>query len=108
MEKYIVYQTTNKINNKIYIGVHCTNNPDGFDGYIGCGVRITQPCTYMNPKTPFQFAVKKYGTGAFIRTTLAKFLIQKKKHLNQKRKLLTKSFFKEKMSIIQQKVENSI
>ena len=54
MEKYIVYQTINKINNKIYIGVHCTNNPDGFDGYIGCGVRITQPCTYMNPKTPFQ------------------------------------------------------
>ena len=26
---------------------------DIFDGYIGCGVRITQPCTYMNPKTPF-------------------------------------------------------
>lgn len=73
MEKYIVYQTTNKINNKIYIGVHCTNNPDGFDGYIGCGVRITQPCSYMNPTTPFQKAVKKYGTKAFIRTTLAKF-----------------------------------
>lgn len=73
MEKYIVYQTTNKLNNKIYIGVHCTNNPEGFDGYIGCGVRITQPCTYMNPKTPFQCAVKKYGTKAFIRTTLAIF-----------------------------------
>lgn len=73
MEKYIVYQTTNKINNKIYVGVHCTMNPDGFDGYIGCGVRITQPCTYMNPKTPFQFAVKKYGVKAFIRTTLAIF-----------------------------------
>jgi len=73
MEKYIVYQTTNKENNKIYVGVHCTNNPEGFDGYIGCGVRITQPCTYMNPKTPFQYAVKKYGTGSFIRTTLAIF-----------------------------------
>jgi len=73
MKKYIVYQTTNKINNKIYVGVHCTCNPDGFDGYIGCGVRITQPCTYMNPKTPFQCAVKKYGTKAFIRTTLAVF-----------------------------------
>ena len=73
MEKYIVYQTTNKVNNKIYVGVHCTMNPDGFDGYIGCGVRITQPCTYMNPKTPFQFAVKKYGVKSFIRTTLAVF-----------------------------------
>ena len=73
MEKYIVYQTTNKINNKIYIGVHCTNNPDGFDGYIGCGVRITQPCTYKNPKTPFQYAVKKYGVDAFVGTTLFEY-----------------------------------
>ena len=29
--------------------------------------------TYMNPKTPFQYAVKKYGVKAFIRTTLAVF-----------------------------------
>lgn len=71
--KYIVYQTVCKVNNKIYIGVHCTNNPDGFDGYIGCGVRINCPASYMNPKTPFQFAVKKYGPKEFIRTTLAKF-----------------------------------
>ena len=35
--KYIVYQTTNLINNKIYIGVHKTVNPDIFDGYIGNG-----------------------------------------------------------------------
>lgn len=35
--KYIVYQTINKINNKIYIGVHKTENPDVFDGYLGCG-----------------------------------------------------------------------
>ncbi len=34
---YIVYKTTNKINGKIYVGVHRTN-PDIFDGYIGCGV----------------------------------------------------------------------
>ena len=31
--KYIVYQTTSKINNKIYIGVHKTENPDVFDGF---------------------------------------------------------------------------
>ena len=58
--KYIVYQTVNKVNNKIYIGVHGTEIDD-FDGYIGNGVSIYRPATYMNPKTPFQFAVKKYG-----------------------------------------------
>ena len=73
--KYIVYLTTNdleKINgiNRIYVGVHETKNPEIFDGYIGCGVFIQQPSTYMNPKTPFQYAVKKYGTGAFTRQTL--------------------------------------
>lgn len=73
--KYIVYLTKNlksTVNgqNKIYIGVHKTENPDIFDGYIGCGVYINQPSTYMYPKTPFQYAVKKYGTAAFERTTL--------------------------------------
>lgn len=38
--KYIVYQTTSKINNKIYIGVHKTEDPDTFDGYLGNGVYI--------------------------------------------------------------------
>ena len=76
--KYIVYLTTNlksEINGhkKIYIGVHKTENPDIFDGYIGCGVYINQPSTYMYPKTPFQYAVKKYGTGAFIRTVLYEY-----------------------------------
>lgn len=71
--KYIVYQTVNKINNKIYIGVHGTTNPEEFDGYIGCGVSIYRPATYMNPKTPFQYAVKKYGIKSFIRTTLKIF-----------------------------------
>ena len=51
--KYIVYQTVNKVNNKIYIGVHGTYKDD-FDGYIGCGVDIFRPATYLNPKTPFQ------------------------------------------------------
>ena len=43
--KYIVYLTLNKkskVNgiNKIYVGVHQTDCPDIFDGYIGCGVYI--------------------------------------------------------------------
>ena len=50
--KYIIYQTINLVNNKIYIGVHKTN-PTIFDGYIGNGVNINHPSTYMNPKYPF-------------------------------------------------------
>ena len=71
--KYIVYETTNLINNKIYIGVHSTINPEVFDGYLGCGVLATQPNTYMYPKTHFQYAVKKYGPKNFRRKVLAAF-----------------------------------
>lgn len=71
--KYIVYETTNLINGKIYIGVHKTVNPEVFDTYLGCGVLSTQPYTYNHPKTHFQFAVKKYGPRNFRRKTLAVF-----------------------------------
>lgn len=71
--KYIVYQTTNIKNNKIYIGVHKCENPEVFNGYIGCGIRITVPSSYMNPTTPLQFAVKKYGTKCFNRIVLKVF-----------------------------------
>lgn len=69
--KYIVYLTLNKVNNKIYIGVHQTNVE--FDGYIGCGVDINRPSTIKHPKTPFQYAVKKHGFKNFTRVTLAEF-----------------------------------
>lgn len=88
--KYIVYLTTNinsSINgiNRIYIGVHQTENPEIFDGYIGCGVYVNQPSTYMYPKTPFQYAVKKYGTNSFKREIL--FIFEsKKKHMIKKKK----------------------
>lgn len=68
--KYIVYQTINIVNNKIYIGVHKTKDTTVFDGYLGCGVRINWPSSYMNPKTPFQYAVKKYGPSSFRRSIL--------------------------------------
>lgn len=73
MEKYIVYETTNLINNKIYIGIHKTRNPEVFDKYLGNGVISTQPYTYMYAKTAFQAAVKKYGPKNFLRKTLAVF-----------------------------------
>lgn len=36
--KYIVYRTTCLINNKIYVGVHHTDDPNIFDGYLGRGL----------------------------------------------------------------------
>ena len=63
--KYIVYLTKNKkskinVPSLFYIGVHATENPEVFDGYIGCGVKIQQPSTFKYPKSAFQYAVKKY------------------------------------------------
>ena len=71
--KFIVYCTTCTVNSKIYIGVHKTENPDKFDGYIGCGVKVTQSSTYMKPRTAFQFAVKKYGPDKCTRSILYVF-----------------------------------
>ena len=64
--KYIVYCTTCLENGKIYIGVHKTEDPDIFDGYIGCGLT----CVPKHPKTAFHYAVKKYGYKKFKRATL--------------------------------------
>lgn len=68
--KWILYKTTNKINRKYYIGIHETNKPYEFDGYIGNGIYISQPHTYENPTRAFQYAVKKYGPENFERETL--------------------------------------
>lgn len=53
---YFTYQTKNLINNKVYIGIHKTNNLN--DGYIGCGITRN---TKSKNKTPFHKAVLKYG-----------------------------------------------
>lgn len=71
--KYIVYLTTNVLNNKIYVGVHQTENPDIFDGYIGNGIKISDQHFIKYPKEPFHYAVKKYGFENFKRTTIQVF-----------------------------------
>lgn len=71
--KYIVYQTTNLINGKIYIGQHKTKDPNVFDQYLGCGIKINMPSSYENPSSPLQYAVKKYGVKNFKRTTIKVF-----------------------------------
>lgn len=69
--KYIVYQTVNKQNGKLYIGVHKTENPEIFDGYIGNGIYIGY--SLENPKTVYQHALKKYGYKNFVRSTIKVF-----------------------------------
>lgn len=71
--KYIVYKTTNRVNNYIYIGVHGTDNPSVFDKYLGNGVYTNRPNTYEKAKTCFQQAVKQFGLSNFFRETIAVF-----------------------------------
>ena len=69
--EYIVYKTTNKVNNKLYIGVHKTINHKIFDKYIGNGLKIGMKI--KEPKTPFQYAILKYGYENFNREVLYVF-----------------------------------
>lgn len=73
LEKYIVYETVNTVNSKIYIGVHKTLTLKQFDGYLGCGVLTYKPSSYLLSQTPFQRAVCKYGPDKFKRTTIKIF-----------------------------------
>lgn len=71
--KYIVYLTMNMVNGKYYIGVHKTDTPWIFDGYIGCGAKINTPSSYSKGKTHLHAALLKYGTSNFRRVTLKVF-----------------------------------
>jgi hypothetical protein len=78
--KYIVYKTTNLVNGKIYIGVHATETPYEFDGYLGSGVGI-------------QRAIRKHDKIHFKRETLFVFDSHEDAYA-QESKLVTLDFVK--------------
>jgi hypothetical protein len=55
---YLIYKTTNKLNNKFYVGKHKTKNKD--DSYLGSSILIER-------------AIQKYGRENFIRELLFEF-----------------------------------
>lgn len=72
---FIVYKITNLVNNKHYIGVHKTDNPE--DGYMGSGVAIKS-------------AIKKYGKNSFRKDIL--LFTEDKDHAYLLEKELTEDF----------------
>lgn len=76
---YTVYKTTNLINNKIYIGVHKTSNPN--DSYLGSGNAIKQ-------------AIHKYGKSNFTKTILFEY-DNKIDMFNKEKELVDVSFIKQ-------------
>ena len=78
--KYTIYQIKNKINGKIYIGKHQTENLD--DGYFGSGIALRE-------------ALKKYGKDNFLKEIL--FVFDSEEEMNAKeRELITEDFVKRK------------
>lgn len=89
---YIVYKTTCLINDKIYIGVHKTETPNDFDGYIGCGFsNNTQAYLIKHPRTPLHYAIRKYGINQFVRETL--YIFENEKEAYEKEaEIVTEDF----------------
>lgn len=73
---YIVYETRNLLNNKVYIGKHQTNNLN--DGYLGSGKYL-------------ELAIKKYGKENFEKSIL--YIFENELDMNNKEKeIVTKDF----------------
>ena len=89
--KYIVYLTTNIKNQHIYVGVHKTENPEIFDGYIGNGVNRFNPSSMYNSKAPFCLAVQKYGFDSFKRAII-KIFDTEKEALNLEGEIVNEDF----------------
>ena len=77
---YIIYQTTNLLNGKIYIGVHQTNNVE--DQYLGSGKLLLR-------------AVRKYGREHFNKKVLFKYETLTEA-LDKEKEIVTQEFIKRK------------
>ena len=76
MKYYTIYKTTNLINNKIYIGLHTTDDIN--DGYLGSGIFLKK-------------AIKKYGHINFKKETLYVF-DNKKDMITKEKEIVTEEF----------------
>ena len=79
-EFHYLYQIINTVNNKIYIGVHSTNNLN--DGYMGSGTAIKR-------------AIKKYSLEKFQKTILF-FFNTKKELYNKEAEIVNEDFIMRK------------
>jgi hypothetical protein len=77
---HIVYKTTNTINNKIYVGIHSTNNLE--DSYLGSGWVLKD-------------AIKKYGRDKFNRELLYVYTTRKEA-IKMESIIVDKEFIKRK------------
>ena len=73
---YYLYEITNQVNGKIYIGVHQTNDID--DGYMGSGTLLRQ-------------AIKKHGIGSFTKKIL-RFFDTADEMFQAEREIVTEEF----------------
>ena len=77
---YIIYETKNLKNNKIYVGMHETDNVD--DGYLGSGKRLKR-------------AIRYYGKEFFERRVLY-YLDSREEMINKEIELVTEEFINRK------------
>lgn len=69
--KWLVYKTTNKKNDKYYIGISY-EDPNNIDKeFLGSGIYKNDPYTYQYSKTPLQWAVKTDGVNNFNRVVVS-------------------------------------
>jgi len=76
MRHYTIYQTTNTVNGKVYVGKHITKDPA--DDYLGSGKNIRR-------------AIKKYGRDKFTKQVLHVFNSEDEMNLKEK-ELVTEEF----------------